>query len=50
MELKNIKANFLGDSITSGCGVSSPDKVFHALIKENTVLPKHVTTAKAAQE
>lgn len=34
MELKNIKANFLGDSITEGCGASSPDKVFHALIKE----------------
>ena len=34
MELKNIKANFLGDSITEGCGVSSPDKVFHALLKE----------------
>lgn len=34
MELKNIKANFLGDSITEGCGVSSPDKVYHALIKE----------------
>ena len=34
MELKNIKANFLGDSITEGVGVSSPDKVFHALIKE----------------
>ena len=34
MELKNIKANFLGDSITEGVGVTSPDKVFHALIKE----------------
>ncbi len=34
MELKNIKANFLGDSITEGCGVSSPEKVYHALIKE----------------
>lgn len=34
MELKNIKANFLGDSITEGCGASSPDKVFHALLKE----------------
>ena len=34
MELKSIKANFLGDSITQGCGTSSPDKVFHALIKE----------------
>ena len=34
MELKNIKANFLGDSITEGCGTSSPDKVYHALIKE----------------
>ena len=34
MELKNIKANFLGDSITEGVGVSSPDRVFHALLKE----------------
>ena len=34
MKLKNIKANFLGDSITEGVGTSSPDKVFHALIKE----------------
>lgn len=34
MELKNIKANFLGDSITEGIGTSSPDKIFHALLKE----------------
>lgn len=32
MELKGKIFEFLGDSITEGCGVSSPDKVFHALI------------------
>ena len=34
MELKNKKINFLGDSITEGCGVSSPDKRFTDLIAE----------------
>lgn len=28
MEIKNKKFNFLGDSITEGCGVSSPDKKY----------------------
>ncbi len=34
MELKNIKANFLGDSITEGCGVSLPENVYHSVLKE----------------
>ena len=33
MELRNIKANFLGDSITEGCGTSDPDYVYHAVLK-----------------
>ena len=28
MEIKNLKINFLGDSITEGIGVSSPDKKY----------------------
>ena len=32
MKLENIKANFLGDSITEGHGTSGKDKVYHALI------------------
>lgn len=32
MNLANIKVNFLGDSITEGCGTSAPDKTFHQLI------------------
>lgn len=32
MELKNIKANFLGDSITEGVGTSDKTKTFHQLI------------------
>lgn len=34
MELKNLKINFLGDSITEGHGTTSPDKVFHQIIKD----------------
>ena len=34
MELKGLKINFLGDSITEGHGTSGPDKVFHQLIKK----------------
>ena len=34
MELKGKVINFLGDSITEGTGASSPDKLFHNLIKE----------------
>ena len=32
MELKNVSANFLGDSITEGCGTSGADKTFHAVL------------------
>ncbi|MBE6536880.1 MAG: SGNH/GDSL hydrolase family protein [Ruminococcaceae bacterium] len=32
MNLKNLKVNFLGDSITEGHGTSGPDKQFHQLI------------------
>ena len=38
MELKGKKINFLGDSITQGHGVSSPDKIYHALLKKNAGL------------
>jgi len=34
MELKNLKVNFLGDSITEGHGTTAPEKVFHQVIKE----------------
>ncbi len=35
MELKNISANFLGDSITAGSGVSDPTtKTFHQLLAQ----------------
>lgn len=34
MELKDKIINFLGDSITEGCGTTSPDKAFHQIIKE----------------
>ena len=34
MELKNLTVSFLGDSITEGHGTTSPDKVFHQIIKE----------------
>lgn len=32
MELKNVSANFLGDSITEGCGTSGADKIYHAVL------------------
>lgn len=35
MELKGKKFVFLGDSITQGCGASSPDMAFHQLIMKN---------------
>ena len=38
MELKGLKINFLGDSITEGVGTSSPDKVFHAVLKRECEL------------
>lgn len=34
MELKGKKINFLGDSITEGCGTSCKEAVFHSIIKE----------------
>ena len=34
MNLKGLKINFLGDSITEGHGATSRDKVYHQLIKE----------------
>lgn len=35
MELKNLKINFLGDSITQGIGTTGADKVFHQIIKRD---------------
>ena len=35
MKLEGIKANFLGDSITEGAGVSAGDKIYHAVLKKN---------------
>lgn len=34
MKLEGLKINFLGDSITEGAGVSTKDKIYHALLKE----------------
>lgn len=34
MDLKGLRINFLGDSITQGVGTSSPDKVYHQLMQE----------------
>lgn len=34
MELKGKKINFLGDSITEGCGASAPEKCYVELLKE----------------
>ena len=36
MELRGLKINFLGDSITYGAGVSGPDKIFHAILQRET--------------
>lgn len=38
MELKGIKINFLGDSITQGVGASSEDTVYHAVLKKEVGL------------
>ena len=38
MELKGLKINFLGDSITEGVGTSAPDKMFHAVLKSEAGL------------
>ncbi len=32
MKLEGLKVNFLGDSITSGHGVSAGDKIYHAIL------------------
>lgn len=38
MELKGLKINFLGDSITEGVGVSSLDKLYLEILKKETNL------------
>lgn len=38
MELKGLKINFLGDSITQGVGASSADTVYHAVLKKEAEL------------
>lgn len=32
MKTENLVINFLGDSITQGCGTTGPDKVYHAIL------------------
>ena len=38
MKLEGLTVNFLGDSITEGCGTSCPEAMFHAVLKRNTGL------------
>ena len=38
MELKGLKINFLGDSITEGVGASSKETIFHAVLKKEVQL------------
>ncbi len=38
MEVKGLTVNFLGDSITEGVGVSAPERLYHALLKEELQL------------
>lgn len=38
MDLKGLKINFLGDSITEGVGASSKDNVYHAVLKKEAGL------------
>ncbi len=38
MELKGLKINFLGDSITEGVGASSEDTVYHAVLAKEARL------------
>lgn len=38
MDLKGMKINFLGDSITQGVGASSGDTVYHAVLKRDAEL------------
>lgn len=40
MKLEGLKINFLGDSITEGVGASSPDMVYHAVLKREVNLAK----------
>jgi len=38
MNIKGLKINFLGDSITQGVGTSSADKIYHAVLKREAEL------------
>lgn len=38
METKGLKINFLGDSITEGCGTSGPEHCFASLLKDELEL------------
>lgn len=38
MKLEGLKINFLGDSITQGVGASSPETVYHAVLKRDAGL------------
>jgi len=38
MNLEGLKINFLGDSITQGAGASSPETVYHAVLKREAKL------------
>ena len=38
MKLEGLKINFLGDSITYGVGTTSAEKIYHAILKEETNL------------
>ena len=38
MKLEGLKVNFLGDSITEGVGASSPETVYHAVLKKEAGL------------
>ena len=38
MELKNLKINFLGDSITQGVGASCEQTIYHSVLKEKAGL------------
>lgn len=38
MKLEGLKVNFLGDSITEGVGASSPETVYHAVLKREAKL------------
>lgn len=42
MKLEGLKINFLGDSITTTGGVSSDDKVYHAILKAEAGLKEAV--------